>query len=504
MSFLPETYIAFVRDRLRGILVGVAVVMTLISVTLVTSPPSSKGTAPGKIKTTDQEGLTTGPAGSEVVAGPSADPASPGATAAAPRRRASAGSSVARGSGGAPLVGGLGPGVTTDSIRVGFITISNNSKMLGNYGVRGGAIGDTREQIDAVVADLNSRGILGRKIAPVYRDFDATPGLPDQFPTICTAFTQDEKVFAVLSPWNTTPAFHACLAKAGTLYITDGLEQEDIETIEEFKPYIATGLFASSRGAVALAHALHQQGFFAPGTKLGIVRTNTPTGQRVSDKHFKPALASFGVTPVDETTSGLNKAGSDAAQRFAAKGIDRVAFITARGGPALGFMAGAQSQGNYNPRYGLASPDGPAFLAQNAPYTQMQGAVGAGWMPGGDVLDAEGPPFTDAEKRCLEVHKKAGTDYGTRNEGAMVALLFCDIAWLFEEAAVKAGSTLNAGSWAAGLAQLGTSHQTAATFGTNFAPGIFDGAFQFRALAYDDSPSCRCFRYTGPPQNVPR
>ncbi|MGH9194766.1 MAG: hypothetical protein ACRD1T_03390, partial [Acidimicrobiia bacterium] len=350
--------------------------------------------------------------------------------------------------------------------------------------------------------------VLGRKIEPVFRVLDATAS-GDPFPSFCAAFSQDEKVFAVLSPWNSNAAFHACLAKAGTLYITDALTQEDEETFTEFKPYLVSGFMTSSRAAVTLARSLcHTSGYFTASTRLGVIRPNNPTGERVYKKHFVPTLASeCNVTPIDDTFSALtSRAGVDAAQRFAGKNIDRVAFVTSQGGPPLGFMVAAQSQ-SYFPRYGLASPDSPLFLAQNAPYTQLRGTVGAGWAPGLDVFDSEGPPYSPAEKRCFDVHTKSGTTYSARgggDVGAFVALTFCDMMWLFEEAGIKAGKTLNVGSFASALATLGTSHQTTITFGTTFAPGVYDGANQYRPLAYDDSPSCRCFRYSGPAQSVPR
>lgn len=392
--------------------------------------------------------------------------------------------------------------MSATSIKIGFIVVSNNDKLLSGYGVKGGAIGDTKDQVNAVVNDVNSRGgILNRKIDPVIRVWDAQGDANAQFASFCAAFTQDEKVFAVLSPWNAVPSFAPCLAKAGTLYIIDALEQEDLQTFGQLKPYMVTGLLSSARGAIALAYGLHQQGFFAPGTKLGIIRTNTPTGERVSNQYFKPTLAALGVPPaIDEKTVSSTSA-PGVAQTFDEKGINRVAFITARGGPPLFFMNGANGRG-YRPLYGLASPDGPAFLSTAAPYTQLIGAMGAGWAPGFDVYDAQGGPFTANEQRCLDVHKKQGTDYGSRNDAGAVAMLWCDVMWLFEENAISAGTNLNAANWTAALAKSGKSHQTPVTFGTDFSPGIFDGSYLYRPLAFDDTPTCKCFRYTAPPQVV--
>ena len=483
-----------------------AVTVILVAAALLSSRPS-------EVRTKTVERVSTADVGDSSVEGLPSDALpeagqSPGSTQIA-RGTTAAKGAVKAGSGAAPLVTGLGPGITADKIKLGFIIVENNQQMLSFYGVKGGATGDTRAQVDAVVNDLNSRGgVLGRKIEPVFRTLDAT-AQGDSFPGFCTAFTQDKdtRVFAVLSPWNSNAAFHACLAKAGTLYITDANGQEDQETFLEFKPYLVTGFMTSSRSAVTLAQALHQAGFFNDNTRLGVIRPSHPTGLRVYNQHFKPALASFGVIPVDDTNSGLTTtAGVMAVQRFSEKKINQVAFITNAGGPVLGFMTAAQSQ-QYFPRYGLASPDLPATIAQNIPPTQLKDAIGAGWAPGMDVFNSEGPPLTTAERRCLDIHAKAGNQYSTRGGeevGPFIALTFCDMLWLFEEAGTKAGRTLNAAGFAAALAQLGTSHQTTATFGTNFAPGIFDGATQYRPLAYDDSESCRCWRYTGQAQTVPR
>jgi hypothetical protein len=121
-----------------------------------------------------------------------------------------------------------------------------------------------------------------------------------------------------------------------------------------------------------------------------------------------------------------------------------------------------------------------------------------------DVLDTEGPPLTAAEQRCLDVHEKGGTDYGTRSEGAAIAMAFCDMMWLLEEAALGAGQGLGDASWTEAFQALGTKHQTTLTFGTRFGPDQLDGAYRYRPMAYDDSPACRCFKYTGGPQTVPR
>lgn len=402
-----------------------------------------------------------------------------------------------------PVTRGPVVGITAKTIKLGFIVVSDNDKLLSNYGVRGGAIGNTRDQVNAVIDDLNARGgIHGRKIQTAIRELSATGDGTAQYSAMCAGFTQDDKVFAVLSPWNPDPAFAPCLAKKGTFFISDALLQYDAETFSELEPYVVSGLFSSSRGAVALATGLYKSGFFKGKQRLGIVRSSNPIFERVSNRHLKPTLASFGIKPVAETTSGTSTA-NDAVLYMKDRDVDHIVFLSAAGGPPLFFMTAAQSQG-YFPTYGLGSPDSPSFQQQNAPYTQLRGARAVGWAPAFDVLDSEGPPLSSAEKRCLDVHAKGGTNYGTRTEAAAIAMAFCDMVWLFEAAGKAAGRELTKESWSSALAALGSRHETVMTFRTQFVRGGFDGAVAYRPMAYDDSANCRCFKYTGPPATISR
>jgi ABC-type branched-subunit amino acid transport system substrate-binding protein len=378
--------------------------------------------------------------------------------------------------------------------------------MLAQFGVKGADFGDPSAQIHAVVDDLNKRGgILGRKIVPAIRDYDALSTDDDatQYTALCQGFTQDDHVFAVLAPWNPDPSFAPCLAKAHTLYVDDALLQEDAETMTQLSPYVSSGLYSVSRGSIAYARGLADSGFFPKGIKLGLVRFDLPEFQRVSDKYFKPALRSVGVTNIDEVpvNRGDEQAINSAVLKLKTDNADRIVFLDAAGGTALFFMSFAESQG-YHPLYGLASWDGPSVLAQNAPSTQLAGAKGVGWIPAVDVLDADGPPLTAQENRCLAINAAEGTTYSGRN-AATTALDFCDLMWLFEEAAAKAGKNLTRLGWARALGTIGVAYRSAVTYGTNFVASRHDGATQYRTLAYSTAGNCNCFKYTSGPKTTP-
>lgn len=185
---------------------------------------------------------------------------------------------------------------------------------------------------------------------------------------------------------------------------------------------------------------------------------------------------------------------NNAVLQFKALGVDRVVFLTAAGGTALFFMAQAESQ-QYHPHYGLASPDAPSVLAQNAPSDQLAGTMAVGWIPSVDIADAQGPPLSPLERRCLAVNAKYASSFSGRN-AATTALAYCDLLWLFERAARAAGPALTTAAWVSGLATLQTSEPSAYTLQAGFGPTRRDGAREYRPLAYDGS--CSCFRYTGP------
>ena len=397
--------------------------------------------------------------------------------------------------------------LTASTIKIGFVDVVNNNEMVASFGVKGADTGDTRAQATAVIADINARGgLLGRKIVPVWATYDALSQESDdqQYASICATLTQDNHVFAVLAPWNTVASFATCLAKAHVLYLDDGLLQEDVNGFRSVAPWMYTGLLSLSRSAVAFAAGLHQGGFFTQTSKVGLVRFDYAEYKRASDDYLKPTLASFGVHVAAEaavhrdSTSQLMADINHAVLQFKTAGVDRVIFLTAAGGTALFFIEQAQSQ-NYNPHYGFASPDSPAFLAQNLPASQLQGSMGVGWMPATDVADAQGPALTTAEKRCFAINQKyTGTAFSARS-GAVTALAYCDLMSLLEDAA-NSGGTLSASSWVQGLRQLGRRHQTPLTFAAEFGPDRPDGGAAYRPLAYDGG--CSCFRYTAAAQRV--
>ncbi len=90
---------------------------------------------------------------------------------------------------------GATQGVTKDEIKVGIPLIDFSAiKDFVDY-----KFGDTKKIAQVFVDDINKNGgINGRKLVPVYKKYPPIPGgKPDPL-SLCTAWTEDDKVFAVL------------------------------------------------------------------------------------------------------------------------------------------------------------------------------------------------------------------------------------------------------------------------------------------------------------------
>lgn len=129
--------------RLRPVLTLVALLVTFTSLALVCSRPSVVRQGAQRVTTVPDEPQGGIDLGGEVVGEDSESAETPSTPGRATRRRAgttASGASAAV----APLVTGLGPGITADAIKLGFIVVSNNDRLLSNYGVKGGRSGIPR------------------------------------------------------------------------------------------------------------------------------------------------------------------------------------------------------------------------------------------------------------------------------------------------------------------------------------------------------------------------
>ena len=132
---------------------------------------------------------------------------------------AACGSSSKSGSGGGsgtttagtkPLSTALGQGVTANEIKIGVALTDFDAIKQYSTGLRY----NQDKNYQAFIDDINKKGgINGRKIVPVYRTFNPIPDA-QRLAQICTQFTEDDKVFAVIgNVFDQTGDAQACIAK---------------------------------------------------------------------------------------------------------------------------------------------------------------------------------------------------------------------------------------------------------------------------------------------------
>jgi ABC-type branched-subunit amino acid transport system substrate-binding protein len=401
-------------------------------------------------------------------------------------------------SSGAPSAAGSpGPGVTADTVKVGLIVLAGaNSAGSGGFVVS--PQGDTKKQAQVVVDAINAAGgIGGRKVDLVIREFTSSTGSPTTETAMCTSFTQDDEVFAVLMLGQRTSAARSCYKKASTVMVDISQAAQPVSTYTSLAPYYWTPNSRDLDSATsAMIDDLSANGFLAATAKVGVLVEKEATFEGVYSSVVTPALQELGITPVeqviDQSTSenAFATAGS-AAAAFQGEGVDRILFL---GRPDnVGYFTTFTTQQAYYPKLAIGSFETPTFVAQNpsvyAPES-LAGSQGIGFMPDVDGTKAFAFPQPGAEQTCIDTLSKAGVTFGNRFE-AKTALRFCDGFGFLKAAGDKVGTApLNAESLAAAAATLGTTWQAATTLSTSIAPSgtqLYAPAASYKSLSYDGS-----------------
>ena len=395
--------------------------------------------------------------------------------------------------GGAPLLKG--------TVKVGFGYPKNLSAAYAAFGANNLTGDDWKVYIQPIVAWVNTHGgIGGRAVDAVYHATDPTTGtFQSQAEEACAAFTQDDKVFAVVGTLVADNEVD-CLAKANTPFLAQTAVLVDHTLFDRYPGLVYQPFSISAERLGVWIDTLFTQGYFPKSAKVGLLEMDTSTYHHFADGVIKPHLSAHGVKLADEVAfnavdsaagvGSLFAQASNAVLRFKAEGIDHVVLSPTGGAIPFVFMQSAQQQ-NYNPRYALNSLEVPAFITQNVPVAQLTGSIGIGWLPASDLFYKEVAHGTNPnEDLCYAITKRNGDEVKR----------YCDGLFFLKAALDRAPSFTPAGLQAA-VAALGTAYDSPWTFATRFVPNRYDGARQVRSLAFVDS--CGCYRYSGPTIEVP-
>jgi hypothetical protein len=397
-----------------------------------------------------------------------------------------------------------GRGFTATTIKIGIVTTSNGTEAAKSLGVKGVNPGDQVAQYQAV-ADYIAKhgGILGRKITFAAYDLNvlASANNPDSSAqAACTYFTEDQHVFAVVNSIP-LPSMRACLQQHNTPTIDAG--QTTISQ-SEYNKY-ASIVYGAGEMTSDLVYRLEinslvERGFFTgwdtlngtPGSapvKIGLLYPDTIDGRAIWQIKVR-TLAAHGFKVTDTvsypgTLDGATSANQSAVLRFKQDGITHVI------GAGLVFWENADNQ-HYRPRYEIL-PGGGYLVAQNAPPTQMHGAMTVGWQPTNDVDAAHDPGDPSAATTlCKSIMKAAGQDYTDRSTLASMEQN-CDVLFTLRDSLTKTGQ-LTLPGLRAGIEGLGTRWLSAQTWISNFSPRQHASASAVRDQIYNDT--CSCFVYT--------
>lgn len=468
---------------------------------VVTDPGGSDGLGvPGTAADGVPGGPSTASGGDPAVAGGATGGTVQASGGAAP----TSGTASGAGTAGSPPRGAgpaSGKGFTDKTVLIGVGTADDYNAFASSFGIKGvGYSGDPDAWFKAVVDDVNRRGgLAGRKIVLVKHDYNTAQLLNDPaaaHQAACATWVEDTPVFAVLlAGLLVDDNLLGCLGKAGTplVQVGAGLDYplHYQQSYEKFPLYFNLAqMVGDTYDRISIGRLVARK-FFSPWdtragrpaaastpTKVGLIGFEDPEGQ-TQLASWKRELAAKGLKSVStiECPRPLSRkiqCQQSAVLRFASDGVTHVF------GADSVFMNNASTQ-NYRPRYFVAVA-ARAFAA-NVSASQLNGAMGQGYIPYSDVDTADYPgdptPATAYCKKLMSAAGQASTDPTTLS----LQMSTCD-EFFFVKAAIDAVGSLGATSLRTGLESLGSRQQSALTWKSFLGPKNHTSAAALRDLEY--------------------
>lgn len=427
--------------------------------------------------------------------------------------------------GDGPTTGGAqvanGPGVTATTVKIGVAYRANADEA--NAAAGGAAItsGNPAGEAKIIIDDINAHGgVGGRKLVPVFYAYNAQSGqsYATQDQAACSAFTEDDHVFAVIGSGLTT-GFAACIEKSGASIIAADIVRFDARDYTSYPHVYDIQGFEVDRMVTALAHTITTNGYLGgwnaktgttASTKptIGILTFDSPELKR-GVQRLLPLLAAAGakvktsdITYISNPTGpGDLASDSTAVQnsvvRMRGNGVDHLIVLDTNGGMSQLLLTFAQYQ-LYFPRYAVESGSGlQAYLESGLiPKQQLGGVVGMGWMPMLDLPASTNPdngPYSGpARRRCTAIMKAAGVSF-TSSNAKSIAYLLCDQITLVRDGMARVSGALTNESLQHAIEGLGTSFDSASLGASRLSAGKHSVVARAFAWVYD-SP-CGCMAY---------
>lgn len=392
----------------------------------------------------------------------------------------------------------LGHGVSATDIKVGIAIIDYESIADFVDFERG----DQEKTAQIYVDYINKNGgVGGRKITPVFKSYEPIPGRTPDPLSLCTSWTEDDGVFAVLGVFiDFTGQGQLCITKEhNTVHIGHELEQPWIDesppgllltpdTTKEqaaavFVPLlISTGkLKGKTVGFLADQNAADRvEGFVVPAMKKAKVKTGSTAVLNITGTDTSAAQAQLDSFIEKWKDEGVNTLYMSGLLASAKQFVEKIKAAM----PNLQLLADSSStaaQGQDEVKAGK-TPN---------PYEGMLGIIGAtseeNWGQKNAVL-----------QQCVDLYEKAtGTKVAGPNEvttnakGKTVEIYiavtdFCGELFMFRDIAEKVGPNLTTKNWQKTVDKFGTIELAATDIGS-LCKGKYAADDAFRLGAFDSS-----------------
>jgi ABC-type branched-subunit amino acid transport system substrate-binding protein len=354
----------------------------------------------------------------------------------------------------------LGHGVTKDKVKVGIAIIDYDS--IADF--VDFARGNQLETAKIFVDYINKHGGVagGRKIEPFYKTYEPIPGRTPDPLALCTAWTDDDGVFAVLGVFiDFSGQGQLCLAKKhNTVHIGHELEQP---WIDQSPPGLLLTPDTTKEAAASILLNLLTSSGKLKGKKVGIL-VDQNAESRVKDV-VKPALQDAGVKTGSTAVLTITGTDTSAAQaqldsfieKWKSEKVD-VIYIG-------GLTASAKQ---FVEKIKAAMPNVQLAADSSSVSEQAQDEVKAGNTPNPyeGIYSVTGE--TDSERwankgpllqKCVDIYEKAtGTKVPGPDESAVntkgktvqldIAVAdFCGELFMFKTIADKVGPNLTVKNW---------------------------------------------------------
>jgi ABC-type branched-subunit amino acid transport system substrate-binding protein len=389
-------------------------------------------------------------------------------------------------------------GVTKDEIKVGIPLVDFEAiKDFVDYD-----FGDT-EAISKVFVDYinDNGGINGRTLVPVYKKYPPIPGgKPDPL-SLCTSFTEDDKVFAVLGVFiDFTGQGQQCLTKEhNVIHIGHELDQPWIDasppglmlTPDRTKEHVAAALVS----AMAASGKLKGKTVAVVGDKNNESRVND-----VIVPALKKAKAKTGSTAI------LNITGTDTTAAQAQ--VDSFIEKWKTEGVNMVFLAGNNvSAKQFAESIKAGLPKATLVTDTDTALDQAKGEQEAGVKPNPYEGMISGMGITQSQRwanknpglqKCVDIYEKAtgttvpGPDERKVNSAGkqintdQAVTDACGDLMMFKAIADKVGPNLTTKNWQKTVNSFGKIELPPNQFGS-LCKGKYDAQDDFQLISYDSS-----------------